>query len=165
MCNTAVSPWTVRTLIVLASVLACASSPPPEAATPSDPSATAEPAPPAPPPPPESPAPAPAPTPAAPEPAAAPAAPAGGGGGATKASGYTGPDACKLAVKGNSPVAQACREGGAKAAKDTMKSLVKKAKDNGAKFRCDDCHKDPQDNSKLAPDARERFKQLLAAAK
>jgi hypothetical protein len=72
---------------------------------------------------------------------------------------------CKLATKGDSPVAKACQAGGVKAAKAAMKDLVKRAKDNGAKFRCDDCHKDPQDMTKLAADARDRFKTLLAAAK
>jgi len=57
------------------------------------------------------------------------------------------------------------RDGGVKAAKAAMKDLVAKAKANGQKFRCDDCHKDPQDNTKLAADAHDKFKKLLAAAK
>jgi hypothetical protein len=151
------------------SVLACASSPPPEAATPAEPAPAAEPAPPAPPPPPPAEAAPPA-APAPPAPAAAPSAaetsaPASSAKPRAAAGGYAGPDACKLAVKGNTPVAQACRDGGAKAAKLEMKDLVKRAKDNGAKFRCDDCHKDPQDITRLAPDASERFKKLVAAAK
>jgi hypothetical protein len=152
--------------LVLFGAVACASAPPPEAASP-DPAA--EPAPPAPPPPAADPAPAPAPEPvaAAPTPAPEEAKPATTGSAKPRpaTAGYTGPDACKLAVKGTSPVAQACRDGGVKAAKATMKELVAKAKANGQKFRCDDCHKDPQDNTKLAADAPEKFKKLLAAAK
>jgi hypothetical protein len=154
---------------LLFTLLGCASSPPPEAAPPEPAPAAGEPAPPAPPPPAADPAPPPEaqPAPAAPAPAAAEEhpAPAASAKPRPATAGYTGPDACKLAVKGDSPVAQACRDGGAKAAKAAMKDLVKRAKDNGQKFRCDDCHKDPQDNTKLAPDAREKFKQLLAAAK
>jgi hypothetical protein len=187
--------------LALFTIFGCASSPPPGASTPADPS-MAEPAPPAPPPPAADPAPAPAPEPtAAPAPAPAPAeekpaptagakphgsksrsttsakAPAGNGSATAKptttesaqpnptTAGYTGPDACKLAVKGDSPVAQACRDGGAKAAKAKMKELVKRAKDNGQKFQCDDCHRDAQDITKLTPDAPDRFKKLLAAAK
>ena len=150
---------------VLLTVFACASAPPPEAAPP-EPSA-GEPAPPAPPPPAADPAPAPAPEPTPPAAAPAEEKPATTGSAKPRSAtaGYTGPDACKLAVKGSSPVAQACRDGGVKAAKATMKELVNKAKANGQKFRCDDCHKDPQDNTKLAADAHERFKKLLAAAK
>jgi hypothetical protein len=147
-------------------VLGCASSPPPEAAS-AEPEAAGEPAPPAPPPPAE---PAPAAAPAEPAPAAAPAAeekapPPGSAKPRPTTAGYTGPDPCKLAVKGSSPVALACKDGGVKAAKAEMKDLVKRAKDNGVKFRCDDCHKDPQDNTKLAADAHDKFKKLLAAAK
>jgi hypothetical protein len=165
---------------LLFAVLGCASTPPPDATNPGEPTTAAtapgEPAPPAPPPPAEPAAPPSAPPPvpsgpdsppAAEETAKAPAGPQTGGKAAPTGAGssYSGSDACKLAIKGNSPVAQACREGGAKKAKDTMKALVKRAKDNGTKFRCDDCHKDPQDFTKLARDARDRFAKLLAAAK
>jgi hypothetical protein len=149
-------------------LLGCASSPPPDAAT-VEPAPPAEPPPPAPPPPLE---PGPAATQPDPPPTATPApppveerAPTGSAKPRATTAGYTGPDPCKLAVKGNSPVAQACRDGGVKAAKATMKDLVAKAKANGVKFRCDDCHKDPQDNSKLAADTPEKFKRLIAAAK
>src|SRR6185436_4127435 len=141
---------------VLLTVFACASAPPPEAAPP-EPSA-GEPADPAP-------APAPEPTPPAAAPAEEKPATTGSAKPRAATAGYTGPDACKLAVKGSSPVAQACKDGGVKAAKATMKDLVAKAKANGQKFRCDDCHKDPQDNTKLAADAQDKFKKLLAAAK
>jgi hypothetical protein len=85
--------------------------------------------------------------------------------GAAPRAGAAGPNDCKLATKGDSPVAQACREGGTKHAKTVMKELVAKAKAKGAKFRCDDCHKDPQDNTKLTDDARKKFDELVAAAK
>lgn len=135
---------------ILLGLLGCAGTPPPPPITPAEPPSPADPAPPAdPPPPPADPAPAPPPPAPAPERAAA----------------YTGPEPCKLALKGSSPVAQACREGGAKQAKVVMKDLVKRAKDAGAKFRCDDCHKDPQDFTKLAADAPDKFKRLLAAAR
>jgi hypothetical protein len=152
---------------LLFTVLGCASSPPPDAAGVEP--APSEPASPAPPPPAPEPAPVAAPEPA-PAPSPAPAAqertpPPGSAKPRAATAGYTGPDACKLAVKGNSPVAQACKDGGTKAAKAVMKDLVGKAKANGMKFRCDDCHKDPQDNTKLAADAPEKFKKLLAAAK
>jgi len=150
---------------VLYGLLGCASAPPPEAANPSDPAA--EPAPPAPPPPAADPGPPPPPEPA-PAPAPAPAEERPTTTGSAKprpaTAGYTGSDPCKLAVKGDSPVAQACRDGGVKAAKATMKDLVAKAKANGEKFKCDECHKDPQDNTKLTADAREKFKKLLATA-
>jgi len=146
-------------------LISCASSPPPEAAT-VEPEAT-EPAPPAPPPP--APEPEPAPAPVEPAPAPAPAEertpPPGSARPRAATAGYTGPNPCKLATKGTSPVAQACKDGGEKAAKAVMKDLVARAKANGAKFRCDDCHKDPQDNTKLAADAPEKFKKLLAAAR
>ena len=154
----------------------CASAPPPDPATPADPSMAAaapgEPAPPAPPPPmPAETAAAPAataePAPVSENASAPPSAPAKAK--PPAAAGYTGPEPCKLAgtkESDNSPIAQACRTGGVKAAKAKMKELVKRAKDNSnEKFRCDDCHKDPQDNTKLAPDVSERFKKLLAAAK
>jgi hypothetical protein len=76
-----------------------------------------------------------------------------------------GADACKHAVKGDSPVAKACAEGGVKQAKTVMKDLVKQAKASGTTFRCDDCHADTNDFAKLAADAPEKFKKLLAAVK
>ena len=70
---------------------------------------------------------------------------------------------CTIATKGDSPVAKACAQGGVKAAKDKMKELVKTAKDNGVKFDCDNCHKDPDKGFELSSDARDKFKRLLAA--
>jgi hypothetical protein len=69
---------------------------------------------------------------------------------------------CTIATKGTSKVAKACAEGGIKAAKAAMKSMVKEAKANGVKFTCDDCHSDDTEY-KLADDASEKFKKLLAA--
>jgi hypothetical protein len=70
---------------------------------------------------------------------------------------------CTIATKGDSPVAKACAEGGVKAAKSKMKELVRTAKDNGAKFDCDNCHKDPDKGFELNSEARDKFKKLLAA--
>lgn len=78
---------------------------------------------------------------------------------------YSGPDACKLAVKGDSPVARACAEGGVRRAKIVMKDLVKRSKAAGLKFNCDDCHSHDGEASRLTPDALEKFRRLLAAAK
>jgi hypothetical protein len=69
---------------------------------------------------------------------------------------------CTIATKGDSPVARACAEGGFKAAKTTMKELVKTAKGNGVKFDCDDCHKNDT-TFELQKDARDKFKKLLDA--
>lgn len=102
-----------------------------------------------------------------------PAAPAGGAAPASagkpvpasRRSEYSGPDPCKLAISGNSPVDRACSEGGLKAAKATMKDLVKKGKAVGVAFDCDDCHSDPEDYSRVHADASEKFKRLIAAAR
>jgi hypothetical protein len=69
---------------------------------------------------------------------------------------------CTIATKGDSPVAQACAQGGVKLAKAKMKELVKTAKDNGVKFDCDKCHKN-QETFELADGARDNIKKLLAA--
>jgi RNA polymerase sigma factor (sigma-70 family) len=73
---------------------------------------------------------------------------------------------CHLAVKGDSEVAIACREGGVKKAKATMKTLVKLGKARGLKFECDGCHRDGEaGNWTLQDGARESFKKLLAAVR
>ena len=75
-------------------------------------------------------------------------------------------DKCHLAVKGDSPVALACTEGGVKKAKVTMKNLVKAARAGGLKLECDDCHRDEATgNWTLAEGARKRFAELLRAAR
>jgi hypothetical protein len=143
-----------------------------------------------PPPPPENPtvvnpvlaAPAPARLPAGHPPVAGPASPTGGGADTLPAGGaptaavvrprttaarptqlYSGPDPCKRAVRGDSPVARACSQGGVRTAKATMKDLVRQGKAAGVNFECDDCHRDHNDHSKLAPDAPEKFQRLLSA--
>jgi hypothetical protein len=78
---------------------------------------------------------------------------------------YTGPDPCKLAVDGDSPVDKACREGGIKAAKTAMKSLLKDARTNGVRFDCDDCHINEEDYAQLSQGTDEKFARLLAAAR
>ncbi len=71
---------------------------------------------------------------------------------------------CTIATKGNSPVADACKKGGRKAAEEVMEGLVKAAKAKGTKLKCKGCHED-MDNFKLKDNAGEDFKKLLAAAK
>jgi hypothetical protein len=108
--------------------------------------------------------PAPAPAPARPAPAPAPAKPAPV---PPAASGpeYTGPDPCKLAVDGDSPVDKACREAGIRGAKTAMKSLLKDARANGVRFDCDDCHINEEDYAQLSQGTDEKFAKLLAAAR
>jgi RNA polymerase sigma factor (sigma-70 family) len=75
-----------------------------------------------------------------------------------------GGDRCRIAGKGDSPVARACREGGIKRAKATMKQLQKLGKARGLKLECDECHKDESaGNWTLAEGAAEKFNKLLAA--
>jgi hypothetical protein len=71
---------------------------------------------------------------------------------------------CKVATKGDSPIAQACQKGGRAAAEDTMKSMVKAAKAKGVAFKCVACHED-MDSFKLKSNAGDDFKKLLAAQK
>ena len=75
---------------------------------------------------------------------------------------YTGPNPCTHALGGTGIIDQACARGGIKEAKVVMKDMVKKAKKQGMKIDCDNCHKDDSDWSQLAPDAKDRFKELLA---
>jgi hypothetical protein len=77
--------------------------------------------------------------------------------------GYSGADPCQLAVKGDSPVAKACREGGIKAAKMAMKDLIKGARATGVKYQCDDCHVNDADYAQLGKGADDKFAKLLAA--
>jgi hypothetical protein len=69
---------------------------------------------------------------------------------------------CRRAIKGDSPVALACREGGVRGAKATMKELVKEARGAGLKLACDDCHIDSTDFSRLNAEAPDKFRNLLA---
>jgi hypothetical protein len=70
---------------------------------------------------------------------------------------------CAIAIKGDSPVAQACAEGGLVSAKRSMRDLTKRAKAGGLRFECDDCHRNDVDYD-LTPQARDNFRHLLAAA-
>jgi hypothetical protein len=69
---------------------------------------------------------------------------------------------CAIATKGDSPVAKACASGGLVDAKRTMRELVKKGKNAGVKFECDDCHKNDTGYD-LTPQARDNFKKLMSA--
>ena len=74
-------------------------------------------------------------------------------------------DPCKLAVKGDSPVAKACSQGGFDAAKKLMEKMRAKVNSGRAtRISCNDCH-DHGDDSRydtLTKDGRERFKGFLA---
>ena len=72
-------------------------------------------------------------------------------------------DKCKIAVKGDSPIAVACKKGGQQAAAKQMKALVKAAKVHGTVFKCDHCHED-MTSYKLTDDAKKDFPKLLEAA-
>jgi hypothetical protein len=78
---------------------------------------------------------------------------------------YRGKDPCKMALRGESPVAKACSQGGLKKANDLMNSFVKRAAAEGFKFVCLDCHPDEDDFSKLAPNADLEFRKLLFLAR
>ena len=69
---------------------------------------------------------------------------------------------CKIATKGDSLTAKACKAGGQKAATKEMKRMVKTAKQKGVKFVCDDCHNN-MDDYKLTKNAEEDYKKLVAA--
>jgi hypothetical protein len=72
---------------------------------------------------------------------------------------------CHVAVKDDSPVVRACKEGGVKKAKSVMKAMQKVARASGLKFECDDCHRDESaGNWALRAGATENFKRLLRAA-
>jgi hypothetical protein len=70
---------------------------------------------------------------------------------------------CTIATKDENAVVKACKEGGIKRAKATMKAMQKLGKEKGLKFECDDCHKDESaGNWSLNKDAQGKFKKLLA---
>ena len=76
-----------------------------------------------------------------------------------------GGEPCKLATKGDSVVAKACREGGIPKAKAVMRELVSRGKKKSGKdLECKTCHDGIEDSryDLLRKDARERFKELLA---
>jgi hypothetical protein len=70
---------------------------------------------------------------------------------------------CTIATKGDSPVVEACQQGGIKRAKRVMQDLKKAAKAKKmTKVDCDDCHKDaPNNDFALGKDARDRFAEML----
>lgn len=74
-----------------------------------------------------------------------------------------GPEPCKIATQGDSPIAQACRAGGRPEARRAMKSLVKEARAKGQKLDCEGCHKNT-DSFELKPGARDELEKLLAVA-
>ena len=71
---------------------------------------------------------------------------------------------CVIAVDGDNAVVQACKAGGIKRAKTTMKAMTKLAKEKGKKWECDTCHKNEQD-WKLTDDGEKLFKELLELTK
>jgi hypothetical protein len=72
---------------------------------------------------------------------------------------------CTLNKAGaDNPVIKACKAGGIKEAKKTMKAMVAAAKKKGKKFECDSCHKNEED-WKLTDDGEKKFQELLAASK
>ena len=68
---------------------------------------------------------------------------------------------CTIAIKGDTPTAKACAQGGRDAAKKLMKEMVKQAKAKNEKFTCDGCHKD-LDNYALTANANDDYKKLEA---
>jgi hypothetical protein len=78
---------------------------------------------------------------------------------------YRGPEPCKMALAGQSPVAKACSAGGIRKAIELMQSFVRRARAEGFVFECADCHPDEDDHSKLAPQAEQEFRKLLFLAR
>ena len=70
------------------------------------------------------------------------------------------PDPCTAKDFKFPAVKKACAEGGRKAAKDLMKSLVKKAKEAGQDINCKSCHSDLK-TFELKDNAVEDLKKLL----
>jgi RNA polymerase sigma-70 factor (ECF subfamily) len=66
------------------------------------------------------------------------------------------PGSCRIAVRGDSPIAAACRAGGIASAKTAMKKMVAAAKASGHKSSCEGCHRD-LDAYELLPGAEQRF--------
>lgn len=84
--------------------------------------------------------------------------------GARVASVNRGGGSCRIAISGDSPVAEACARGGLPEAKKTMKQLITWARAIGQRFMCEGCHKN-LDDFELASDARDDFRKLLEAAR
>ena len=76
-----------------------------------------------------------------------------------------GGEPCKLATKGDSPVAKACQGGGVEAAKKLMRQMRAKVNEGRTpKIACKDCHDHDADSryDTLSKDGRERFKAFLS---
>jgi hypothetical protein len=72
---------------------------------------------------------------------------------------------CKLATKGDSPVARACKEGGVEQAKKLMRSMRAKVNQyRNPRINCKDCHDHDADDrfDTLTKDGRDRFTAFLA---
>jgi hypothetical protein len=78
---------------------------------------------------------------------------------------YHGPNPCKMALTGHSPVAKACSDGGTQKALQMMQTFIRRSKAQGIIFQCIDCHPDDDDYSKLAPGADDEFRKLLFLAR
>ena len=79
---------------------------------------------------------------------------------------YLGPNPCKMALMGESPVAQACSAGGKRGAIELMQTYVRRANSDGFKFDCVDCHADEDDDyTELKPQADVEFRKLLFLAR
>jgi hypothetical protein len=74
---------------------------------------------------------------------------------------------CKLATKGDSPVAQACKEGGESKARALMKKMVAEANKRGMDVKCETCHDRFGDGryDLLTKDGRAQFDKMLVVAK
>jgi hypothetical protein len=78
---------------------------------------------------------------------------------------YKGPEPCRMALLGTSPVAKACSEGGQRRAVELMSLFVKRARAEGIVFECTDCHASEDDLSQLKPHAELEFRKLLFLAR
>jgi hypothetical protein len=78
---------------------------------------------------------------------------------------YRGPEPCRMALLGESPVAKACSARGLRGALDLMQTFVKRAKAEGIEFTCADCHADEDDYTNLRPRADSEFRKLLFLAR
>jgi hypothetical protein len=70
---------------------------------------------------------------------------------------------CTIAINDDSDVDKACKAGGIKRAKATMKAMQKASKEKGGvKHECNDCHKDESAGDWSATkDSEEKWKKML----
>jgi hypothetical protein len=78
---------------------------------------------------------------------------------------YKGPEPCKMALLGESPVAKVCSKRGVRGALELMQTFVRRAKAEGITFTCTDCHVDEDDYMNLRPEADAEFRKLLFLAR